>query len=63
MPNAGHTFVNENGNATAFRNIPVSCVNSNTDLFIGPGSAIDMEVFMDEYERIKKVQYKKFSRR
>lgn len=54
MPNAGHTFVDENGNATVFRNIPVSCVNSNTDLFIGPGSAIDMEVFMDEYERVKK---------
>jgi adenylosuccinate synthase len=53
MPNAGHTFVDEKGNATVFRNIPVSCVNQNTDLFIGPGSAIDMEVFKDEYERVK----------
>ena len=53
MPNAGHTFVDEKGNATVFRNIPVSIVNPNTELFIGPGSAIDMEVFKDEYERVK----------
>lgn len=53
MPNAGHTFVDENGNSTIFRNIPVSAVNPNTELFIGPGSAIDMEVFLDEYERVK----------
>lgn len=54
MPNAGHTFVDENGNATVFRNIPVSAVNPNTELFIGPGSAIDMEVFKKEYERVSK---------
>ena len=53
MPNAGHTFVDENGTTTIFRNIPVSSVNPNTELFIGPGSAIDMEVFSDEYERAK----------
>lgn len=51
MPNTGHTFVNEKGNATIFRNIPVSTVNPNTELFIGPGSAIDMEVFRKEYEQ------------
>lgn len=54
MPNAGHTFVDENGNATIFRNIPVSSVNPNTELFIGPGSAIDMEVFSNEYEQASK---------
>lgn len=54
MPNAGHTFVDENGNSTVFRNIPVSIVNPNTNLFIGPGSAIDMEVFKKEYEQAKK---------
>jgi len=54
MPNAGHTFVDENGNATIFRNIPVSSVNPNTELFIGPGSAIDMKVFQGEYERVRK---------
>ena len=54
MPNAGHTFVDANGNKTIFRNIPVSCVNPKTELFIGPGSAIDMEVFKEEYENVKK---------
>ncbi len=54
MPNAGHTFVDEKGQATIFRNIPVSVVNPNTELFIGPGSAIDMEVFKEEYEQAKK---------
>lgn len=50
MPNAGHTFVDSNGNKTVFRNIPVSIVNPNCELFIGPGSAIDMDVFSEEYE-------------
>ena len=53
MPNAGHTFVDKNGHSTVFRNIPVSIVNPNTELFIGPGSAIDMDVFKDEYDRVK----------
>ena len=53
MPNAGHSFVDERGTKTVFRNIPVSSINSNTDLFIGPGSAIDMKVFADEYKRVK----------
>lgn len=54
MPNAGHTFVDEKGNATIFRNVPVSSVNQETELFIGPGSAIDMDVFQEELERTKK---------
>lgn len=54
MPNAGHTFVDEKGNATVFRNIPVAAVNPETELFIAPGSAIDMDVFIDEYRRVEK---------
>lgn len=54
MPNSGHTFVDEKGTTTIFRNIPVSSVNPDTELFIGPGSAIDMEVFIEEYEQAKK---------
>lgn len=54
MPNAGHTFVDELGNKTIFRNIPVSAVNPNTELFIGPGSAIDMEIFKEEYQQVSK---------
>ncbi len=54
MPNAGHTFVDELGNTTIFRNIPVSAINPDTELFIGPGSAIDMEIFKKEYEEVSK---------
>lgn len=54
MPNAGHTFVDEKGNRIIFRNIPVSSVNPDTELFIGPGSAIDMNIFKDEYEQAEK---------
>lgn len=54
MPNAGHTFVDEKGQVTIFRNIPVSTVNPDTELFIGPGSAVDMAVFKEEYENVSK---------
>ncbi len=50
MPNAGHTFVSHNGKSLVFRNIPVSIVNPKTEIFIGPGSAIDMDVFEKEYK-------------
>ncbi len=53
MPNAGHTFVDEQGHRTLFRNIPVSCVNPHTELFIGPGSAIDMAVIKEEYQNVR----------
>lgn len=53
MPNAGHTFVDEHGKKRLFTNIPVSIINPNTELFIGPGSVIDMETFVKEYERVK----------
>lgn len=48
MPNAGHTFVDDKS-FYVFRNIPVSSVNPQTELFIGPGSAIDMDVFSEFY--------------
>lgn len=53
MPNAGHTFVSEDGKKYVFRNIPVSAVNPKCELFIGPGSAIDMKIFIEEYESLK----------
>ncbi len=54
MPNAGHTF-QSNGRKRVFRNIPVSSVNPNTKLFIGPGSAIDMDILEEEYENNKDI--------
>lgn len=53
MPNAGHTFVSDDNRKYVFRNIPVSIVNPKTELFIGPGSAIDMDIFVSEYESVK----------
>lgn len=53
MPNAGHTFRNEQGLKAVFKNIPVSTVNPKTELFIGPGSAINMETFVKEYKQIE----------
>lgn len=55
MPNAGHTFVARNGKKIVFTNIPVSVVNPTTELFIGPGSVIDMETFITEYENVKDI--------
>lgn len=49
MPNAGHTvFIDKK---RIFKNIPVSIVNPNISLFIGPGSIIDMDDFINEYEQ------------
>ena len=51
MPNAGQTFVSEDGKKYLFKNIPTGIVNPDSDLFIGPGSEIDMESFMQEYDQ------------
>lgn len=53
-PNSGHTFVDEKGNKTIFQNIPVSSVSPEIELFIAPGSSINMETFANEYERVSK---------
>ncbi len=52
MPNAGHTYVDDKGRKIVFRNIPVAAVNPNTELFIGPGSAIDYNEFRAEYDAL-----------
>jgi adenylosuccinate synthase len=54
MPNAGHTF-EMNGKRRVFRHIPVSAVNPNTILFMGAGTAIDMNVLEQEYEENKDI--------
>lgn len=51
MPNAGHTYVSENNEKFVFTNIPVSIINQKIELFIGPGSEIDMTTFAQEYDR------------
>lgn len=54
MPNAGHTFV-DGDFKKIFRNIPVAVVNPNVELFIGSGSAIDMETFKREYDEMEEL--------
>ncbi|MFI3260526.1 MAG: adenylosuccinate synthetase [bacterium] len=47
-PNAGHTVIHDK--KRIFKNIPVSIINPNPDLFIGPGSIINLNDFVKEYE-------------
>ncbi len=54
MTNAGHTFCSK-GIKRVFRLTPVSSVNPNTILFIGPGAKIDMEVLEKEVEENKDI--------
>lgn len=54
MPNAGHTYV-QDGKKRVFHNIPVSSINPNTILLIGPGSTINMETLEREYEDNKDI--------
>ena len=48
MPNADHTCV-INGRKRIFRHIPVSSVNKTTDLFLGSGVFINMDILEQEY--------------
>ena len=54
-PNAGHSYVDKTEKKYVFRNIPVSVVNQNADIFISAGSSIDMDVFKKEYDSIEKL--------
>lgn len=48
-PNAGHTVVDEGGMAFALRTIPVAAaIDHEADLYIAPGSEIDLDVFRQE---------------
>jgi adenylosuccinate synthase len=51
FPNAGHTWVSDEGEIVLTRYLPSSLVNLETKLYLGPGSAIDLEVLMNEIDR------------
>lgn len=58
-PNAGHTVVDNSGQAYAFRTLPVgSVVRPDCSLIIGPGSEIEVAVLKDEIERVEAAGYK-----
>lgn len=48
MSNAGHTFIDGNGNEVMTQHLPTSLVNPNASLVIGPGAAITPEILFDE---------------
>lgn len=52
-PNAGHSTVGKDGIKYAFRQIPAAGVRDyEAALFIGPGSEVDLEVLVDEIDRM-----------
>lgn len=51
-PNAGHTVYDENGNKFPLRQIPVGAIQPNVQVAIGPGSEIDLEVLISEFEML-----------
>ena len=48
MSNAGHTFVDENGEKVMTQHLPTSLVNFDTSLVIGPGAAITPHILFEE---------------
>lgn len=52
-PNAGHTVITDEGVALPLRTIPVGVATSNTLLYIGPGSEVDVDVLMSEIRMVK----------
>ena len=53
MPNAGHTWVGDEGQKVMVQQLPQSVVNGHSLLLISAGSAIDLDIFLSEVERYK----------
>lgn len=51
MPNAGHTWVSDKGEKVLVQQIPQSVVNKNTKLMISAGSAIEVDVLVNELNK------------
>ena len=54
MSNAGHTYVDDNGEKVMTQHLPTSLVNSNTSLVIGPGAAITPHILFQEIIKYSK---------
>ncbi|WKW85443.1 PurA-like adenylosuccinate synthetase [Microbacterium phage Milani] len=52
-PNAGHTVYDEQGNKFALRQVPVGAVYEDVQLYIAPGSEIDLDVLYAEIESLE----------
>lgn len=53
MPNAGHTWVSNEGERVMVQQLPQAVVNSDTVLFISAGSAIEPDMLWNEIEKYK----------
>lgn len=51
MPNAGHTWVDDNGKKVVTCQLPSAVVNDNTSLLLTPGAAIDVKKLLKEIEQ------------
>lgn len=49
-PNAGHTVITDTHKALPLRTIPVGVATPGVDLYIGPGSEVNLDVLYDEAE-------------
>lgn len=48
-PNAGHTWLTDNGTRHVVKQIPISAaVDPNMEIFIGPGAMLEPDVFLEE---------------
>lgn len=52
-PNAGHTGVDRDGNHIALRTIPIGALEEGVDLYIAPGSEVDLDVLVEEIDRLE----------
>lgn len=51
MPNAGHTWVSDEGDKVMVQQLPQAVVNKDTELFISAGAAIDIDTLISETHR------------
>lgn len=51
MPNAGHTFVGDNGKKVVTCQLPTAVVNDRTHLLLTPGAAISVPLLLKEIEQ------------
>lgn len=50
MPNAGHTYVDDDGKKIITRQLPTALVNQDAMILINPGAALDVELLLKEIE-------------
>src|SRR6266568_4296109 len=51
-PNSGHTAVDGNGKTWVLRQLPASCLASNTQIVLPAGSLIDPDILLSEVEQL-----------